>query len=257
MARLMPLLSALLLAALPAAAEAAQVRVTCRGVQQLSTTERAVSCHETDAFTDRDGRILFGHTAAAADLANGTLTASASGGSIRDIGYNGGEATALLKDEIPVPGEWRGSIPVTVTMRIAYRFAGFGESRIHASLSATSAPGPSARHRALIRLSHRGFDQVSLRSVAGDGSYAVPADGAYPSRAVLTMSVTEMVAASSPRVTVRARLDGYALPNLDSVNPSADSLVDAEARITVSLAEEDTRPTAGGAEAAYSPAPAR
>lgn len=256
MARTTLLLSSLLLAALTIAAEAAHVRVTCRGVHQLSTTERAVSCHETDAFTDRDGRIFFGHTAAAADLANGTLMASASGGSIRDIGYNGGEATALLKDEIPVPGEWRGTIPVTITMRIAYRFAGFGESRIHASLSATSAPGPSVRNRALIRLSYRGFDQATLRNVANDGSYAAPEDGAYPARAVLTMSVTEMVAASSPRVTVRARLDGYALPNLDSINPSADSLVDAEARITVSLAD-DARHAAGDRKTTYVPAPAR
>ncbi|MDX1433650.1 MAG: hypothetical protein R3286_14500 [Gammaproteobacteria bacterium] len=225
------------MAAVAVPAQAAHVRVTCRGIQEYSRFERALSCDESNVLTDQDGRLVFGHTSAQADLARGTLAASASGGSVRDVGYNGGEATALFKDEFAVEGAWQGEVPVTVSMWITYRFAGSGESRIHASLGATASSGLIADDRAQIRLHHRGFNKATLQNVINDGGYRTPQNGSYPAQSTLVMSITEMVAFDSPRLIVRARVDSYALPNLDTINPSAASLVDVRARISVSLPE--------------------
>jgi hypothetical protein len=231
------LLGLLLIAAVAVPVEAAHVRVTCRGVQEFSLSEPEVSCYESSALTDADGRIMFGHTAAGASLTQGKLTASASGGAIRDVGYNGGEASALLMDKVVIEGEWQGSVPVTVSMWIAYKFAGYGESRFHAALGASVSEAPPGDNRVAVRLRHRGFNQATLSNVVNDGSNRAPEDGSYPAQSILTMSVTEMVTDESPFLVVRARLDGYALPNLDAINPTAASLVDVEARISVSLPE--------------------
>ena len=104
----------LLLAVVSISTQAALVRANCRGIQELSLSEAEVSCYESNTLTDSAGHIMFGYTAAAASLKQGKLTADATGGAIRDVGYNGGEATALLKDKISIRGEWQGSIPVTV-----------------------------------------------------------------------------------------------------------------------------------------------
>lgn len=225
----------LLVAAVSIPTQAAHVRANCRGIQEFSMSEPEVSCYQSDTLTDSAGHIMFGYTAAAASLTRGKLTASASGGAIRDIGYNGGEATALLKDKISIQGEWQGSIPVTVSVWVAYKFAGFGESRIHASLGTTTVQRPVAENRVSIRLVHRGFNQASLSNVNNMGTYQSPEDGSYPAQSILSLSVTETIERESPYLEVRARLDSYALPNLDTLNPTASSLVNVEARISVSL----------------------
>ena len=227
----------LLVAAATIPAQTAYVRVTCRGVQELSLSGRA-SCDESSVLSDHDGRLVFGHTAAGASLVDGSLEASASGGSIRDVGYDGGEATALLRDEITVAGEWQGSVTLTVSMRIVYRFAGFGESRIHASLSATTTQVPLSSNAVQVRLTHRGFNQATLTKVIDDGTNHTPAEGTYPAQSAIDVSVTETLTLASPRLVVRARVDGYALPNLDAINPSAASLVDAEAQLSVSAPDD-------------------
>lgn len=229
--------SLLLLAAATVPANAAHVRVTCRGIQEYSRFERVVSCDESSVLSGPDGRLLFGHTAARVELARGLLAASASGGAVRDVGYNGGEATALFMDELFVEGSWQGRVPVTVSMWIRYKFAGSGESRIHASLGATASTALSANNRAQIRLNHRGFNRATLQTVINDGAFRTPQNGSYPAQSTLEMSVTEMVALESPRLVVRARVDSYALPNLDTINPTAASLVEVEAHISVFLPE--------------------
>jgi hypothetical protein len=232
-----PPLWLLLLWALPAVAEAAFVRANCRGIQEFSTTDGTVSCQESSVLNDESHRLMLGHTRASASLARGLLINSAAGGQIRDVGSNGGEAGALLMDRLTISGQWAGSIPVTVRLCLGYKFAGFGESRIHATLRTSSADSGRDGNQARVRLAHRGFGGAVLADFDSRGDFQIPAEVSLPAQSVLVMSVTENVHHSAPEMNLRADIAVFALPNLEALEPVLSSFGEVVAWIMVSLPE--------------------
>lgn len=225
----------LLLFALPPAAEAAFVRANCRGIQEFSTSRSEVSCQESSVLDDESDRLMLGHTRASASLPRGLLLSSAAGGQIRDVGANGGEAGALLMDRLTISGDWTGSIAVTVRLCIDYTFAGFGESRIHATLRGSSADNSAGGNQARVQLSHRGLGGAALADFGSRGSAEIPAEGPHPLQSRLVLSITEIVQPSAPQVNVRADIAVFALPNLDALEPVLSSFGRVVAWVLVSL----------------------
>lgn len=225
----------LLLCALPTLVEAAFVRTNCRGIQEFSTTDSDVSCQESSVLTDEGQRLMLGHTRAAASLKRGLLSTSAAGGQIRDVGSNGGEAGALLMDRLTIVGDWDGFVLVGVRLCVRYRFAGFGESRIHATLRTSSAQVASGDNQARVRLSHRGFGGTRLSNLESRGEFEIPEEGPRSAQSMLALSVIQRVHHSSPEMSVRADIAAFALPNLEALEPVLSSFGRALAWISVSL----------------------
>jgi hypothetical protein len=216
-------------------AEAAFVRANCRGIQEFSATEPRVSCEESSVLSDDDQRVMLGHTRAAASLAEARLSASAAGGQIRDVGWNGGEAGALLKDRLIITGTWDGYVVVTVRLCVAYKFAGFGESRIDATLRTASADGVSGGNQARVSLRHRGFAGTSLADVESRGAFTIPQQGPRAPESTFELTVTERVHRSRPAIDLRADIAAIALPNLEALEPVLASFGQTVAWIAVSL----------------------
>lgn len=225
------------LCALPPVADAAFVRANCRGIQELSMTAGEVSCQESSVLNDDDGHLMLGHTRASASLARGLLLTGAAGGQIRDVGSNGGEAGALLMDRLTISGDWDGSIAVTVRLCMAYKFAGFGESRIHATLRTSSGQNDRGGNRARMRLSHRGFGAAALADFGSRGEFEIPEHGIHPLQSRLVLSVTEKIHRNIPEMNLRADIAVFALPNLDALEPVLSSFARVVAWISVSLPE--------------------
>ncbi len=228
----------LLLCALPTLGEAAFVRTNCRGIQEFSMTDGDVSCQESSVLTDENQRLMLGHTRAAASLKRGLLSTSAAGGQIRDVGSNGGEAGALLMDRLTIVGDWYGFIFVTVRLCVQYRFAGFGESRIHATLRTASAHGASGDNQARVRLTHRGFGGTRLSDFESRGEFEIPEEGSRPAQSMLALSVVQRVHHSQPTMNLRADIAVFALPNLEALEPVLSSFSQAVAWISISLPQQ-------------------
>jgi hypothetical protein len=225
----------LVLCAAPATLDAAFVRANCRGIQQFSMTEGSASCREASVLDDGDSHLMLGHTRATASLVRGALFASAAGGQIRDVGANGGEAGALFMDRLTVSGDWDGTIAVSVRLCVEYGFAGFGESRVHATLRSSSANSSARGNQARVRLSHRGFAGTKLADFDSHGQFEIPSDGPRPAHSNLRLSVTESLQRSNPHLNVRVDIAAFALPNLDSLEPVLSSFSRVMAWIQVSL----------------------
>ena len=200
-------------------------------------TEGNVSCQESSVLSDENAHLMLGHTRATASLQRGLLTSSAAGGQIRDVGSNGGEAGALLVDRLTIVGDWDGFVLVSVRLCVQYKFAGFGESRIHATLRTASASSASGDNQARVRLSHRGFGGTTVADFRSRGEFEIPEEGPRPASSTLALSVTERVHRGSPEMSVRADIAVYALPNLEPLEPVLSSFGGAVAWISVSLPE--------------------
>lgn len=227
----------LLLCTLAPALDAAIVRANCRGVQELSMSDGDVGCEESSVLDDDNDHLMLGHTRASASLPRGLLLISAAGGQIRDVGSNGGEAGALLADRLTIGGEWDGFVLVTVGLCVDYKFAGFGESRIHATLRTSSGKSTGGANQARVRLSHRGFGETELADVGSLGAFDIPREGDHPLQSRLLLSVTEKIHHDFPEMNLRADIAAFALPNLEALEPVLSSFGGASARISVSLPE--------------------
>jgi hypothetical protein len=227
----------LVLLALPPLAEAAFVRANCRGIQEFSTTEPRVSCQESSVLSDDSERLMLGHTRAAASLVQGRLSTSAAGGQIRDVGWNGGEAGALLMDRLTISGDWDGYVAVTVHLCVAYTFAGFGESRLDATLRTSSADNVTGDNQARVRLLHRGFGGTTLADFESRGEFTIPEQGPRAPESIIELTVTESVHHESPQMNLRADIAAFALPNLEALEPMLSSFGRAVAWISVTLPE--------------------
>jgi hypothetical protein len=227
----------LLLCTLAPALDAAIVRANCRGVQELSMSDGDVSCQESSVLDDDNNHLMLGHTRASASLPRGLLLISAAGGQIRDVGSNGGEAGALLADQLTISGDWDGLVLVTVQLCVDYKFAGFGESRIHATLRTSSGESTGGANQARVRLSHRGFGETALADFGSFGEFDIPQESDYPLQSRLLLSVTEKIHREFPEMNLRADIAAFALPNLEALEPVLSSFGGASAWISVSLPE--------------------
>jgi hypothetical protein len=225
----------LVFGALPTLADGAFVRANCRGIQKFSTTQDTVSCQESNVLADDADNLMLGHTRAQASLPRGMLSTSAAGGQIRDVGANGGEAGALLKDRLILLGEWDGSVSVGIRLCVAYRFAGFGESRVHATLRTSMANDATGKNQAGVRLRHRGFGGTVLTDFESRGRFTIPEEGPRSPRATIALRVTEEVHRDSPEINVRADIAAFALPNLEPLEPVLSSFGGVIAWIVVTI----------------------
>ena len=225
----------LLAAALASATTVAGVyRVTCKGIHKLSTTATGDYCTESAMLNDADGRFLPSLSEAHADLGRGVLIATAGGGAIRDVGYEGREATSVIIEQLRMSGSWTGEMPVEVTMSLHYRFEGEGESRLGVMLGSSTSGAVRAEHRAAAWIHHTGLGGAVVLAGRTRGRFEQPPDGSIASRTAVEFKVIQRVDAATPDVKIRADLIAYALPNLGLFEESLASLVHAHGEIALS-----------------------
>ncbi len=225
--------AALLLAGTLAAATAGTgvYRVTCKGILKMSSTTSGGSCVESGKLDDAHGRFLPSLSEAQADLGRGILTATAGGGAIRDVGYDGREATSVIIERFRLNGSWTGKMPIEITMKLRYGFEGDGESRLGAMLRSSTSRPVRGEHQAMMWIRYTGLGGAVV--LAGDtrGQFAQPDDGGIASRANVELKVVQRIDATAPDLEIRADLVAYALPNLGLFEESLTSLVYARGEI--------------------------
>ena len=206
-------------------------RVTCKGILKMSSTTSGNSCAESGKLDDAHGRFLPSLSEAQADLGRGILAATAGGGAIRDVGYDGREATSVIIERFRLYGSWTGEMPIEITMKLRYRFAGEGESRLGVMLRSSTSGAVRGEHQAAVWMRYTGLGGAVV--LAGDtrGRFTQPGDGAIASRMTVELKVVQRIDATAPDIEVRADLAAYALPNLGSFEESLTSLVDARGEI--------------------------
>ena len=206
-------------------------RVTCKGIHKLSTTAIGGSCAESGMLNDTDGRFLPSFSEARADLGRGVLVATARGGAIRDVGYDGREATSVIIERFRLNGSWTGKMPVEITMKLRYRFEGDGESWLGVLLRSSTARAVRGEHQAAMWMHYTGLGGAVVMGRPTRGRFEQPPDGSIAARTTIVLEVIQMVDAAAPDVEIRADLAAYAMPNLRLFEESLTSLVDARAEI--------------------------
>ena len=209
------------------------LRVTCRGQFQLSLTETALECSESDLLTGAQGGLLSAFSAARADLGTTELSAGAAGGAIRHVGYIGREASALLLRRFRITGDWQGAMPLTLTLELQYGFDGYGEGRMKAALRSSRGGGTRREHYAGLRMRHTALGGAVLTDDRSDGDHSLPQPGRYPSRSTLSLSVVQPVPREAPSVEVRADLYVLATPSLGRFDASTSALVAAQGKLVL------------------------
>ena len=225
--------AALLFAAMLATAtpQAGLYRVTCKGIFKLASSTIGDSCAESGKLDDAHGRFVPSLSEARADLGRGTLTATAGGGAIRDVGYDGREATSVIIERFRLNGSWTGEMPVEITMKLRYRFGGDGESRLGALLRSSTSGAVRGEHQAAVRIHYTGLGGAVVIAGSTRGRFVQPAEGSIESRTVIELKVIQEIDAETPNLEVRADLIAYALPNLGLFEESLTSLVAAHGEI--------------------------
>ncbi len=210
------------------------LRVTCRGHFQLSVSEPALECAESDLLTDPQGGMVSAFSAAEADHGGARLGAGASGGAIRNVGYIGREASALLLQGFRIEGDWQGAMPLTITLKLRYGFGGYGEGRMRAALWSSLDGAVRRENHAGFRMRHTGLGGALLQNDNGRGNRSLPQPGPYPSRSELRLRVVQHVPREQPDVAIRADLYTLATPSLGSLDTTTSALATAEAELVLS-----------------------
>ena len=223
--------TALLLVGMLTAATAGVYRVTCKGIFKLSTDTTTSSCSESGKLDDTNGRFLPSFSEAHADLGRGVLSATAGGGAIRDVGYDGRQATSVIIERFRLNGSWTGAMPVEIVMKLRYRFEGDGESRLGVLLRSSSARAVRGEHQAGMWMRYTGLGGAVVLAENTRGRFEQPADGSIASRTTIELKVIQRIDAATPNLEVRADLAAYAMPNLGLFEESLTSLVDAKGEI--------------------------
>ena len=217
-----------------ATAHAGLYRVTCKGIFKLSSSTTGDSCAESGKLDDANGRFLPSFSEAHADLGRGVLTATAGGGAIRGVGYDGREATSVIIERFRLSGSWTGTMPVEITMKLRYRFGGDGESRLGALLRSSTSGAVRGEHQASVRIYYTGLGGAVVLAETTRGRFEQPAEGSIESRTEIELKVIQGIDAVAPNLEVRADLIAYALPNLGLFEESLTSLIAAHGEIELS-----------------------
>ena len=215
------------------ATEAGLYRVTCKGIHKLSSDPAGDSCAESGMLDDGQGRFLPSFSEAHADLGRGILTATAGGGAIRDVGYDGREATSVIIERFRLNGSWTGKMPVEIVMKLRYRFEGDGESRLGALLRSSTSNAVRGEHQAAMWMRYTGLGGAVVLAGRTRGRFEQPADGGIADRTTVELKVVQSIDAAAPELEIRADLTAYAMPNLGLFEESLTSLVDAHGEIAL------------------------
>ena len=219
------------------AADSTFVRVICHGVHKLSMTELTVDCRQDSTLADTGNLLIPAYTAGRASRAEFALEAKAAGGSTRDLGYNGGQAEALLKSALSLPPSRPERLPLVLVFRVQYDFAGMGEARLNARLWSAPRnldPRDERYHlENMVRIAavHSGFRGATLVETEAQGDHQVPATGAIPSRGELELRLMHWLAPGDQSVSFRAELQAYSLPNLGSLEQHTYAAVGASGQL--------------------------
>ena len=213
------------------AVEAGLYRVTCKGIHKLSSSASGDSCAESGMLDDARGRFLPSFSEAHADLGRGALAATAGGGAIRGVGYDGREATSVIIEKFRLNGSWTGKMPVEITMKLHYRFEGDGESRLGALLRSSAANTVRGEHQAAMWMRYTGLGGAVVLAGRTRGRFEQPAEGSVENRTTVELKVIQGIDAAAPDLEVRADIAAYAMPNLGLFEESLTSLVHAHGEI--------------------------
>ena len=199
----------------------------------LSSDALGDTCAESAMLDDGQGRFLPSISEAAADLGRGVLVATAGGGAIRGVGYGGREATSVIIERFRLGGSWTGSMPVTITMKLRYRFDGDGESRLGVTLRSSLPREFRAVHQAAMWMHYTGLGGAVVLEGRTRGRYEQPADGSIANDTAVELRVVQGIDTAAPDLEIRADLIAYAMPNLGSFEESLTSLVQAHGEIAI------------------------
>ncbi|MDH3693490.1 MAG: hypothetical protein OER96_02835 [Gammaproteobacteria bacterium] len=217
---------------------AAWVHVTCHGHPEFSSSVGTMSCSQLDLLEDGSGYFISVVSEAKANRELGRLSVISGGGSIRNVGFDGGESKAYLRRTFTIDGEWRGWLPVTVTIDLNYLFIGDGESQLHANLWTYGSNGLVSENHFRLLMYYDGFEHTYLVHSRNEGAINIPNEGAYGDHAAFTLSATQLVHHSSPTLDVRVDLLGWSSPTLGRLGSKISASVEADARIDISIPEK-------------------
>ncbi len=211
------------------------IHLTCHGHPEFSSSADAMSCSQLNLLEDGSGYFIAVVSEANANRETGRLSVVSGGGSIRNVGVNGGESKAYLRKSFAIDGEWRGWLPVTVTVDLNYLFVGDGESQLVASLWTYGSNTIKGDNQTSIVLRYDGFENTHLAHSRYEGVIEIPREGAYTDHATLTLSATQLVHHSTPAVEVRVDLLGWSFPTLGSLGSRISASIEADAQIQISV----------------------
>lgn len=217
---------------------AAWVHVTCHGYPEFSSSVGTMSCSQLNLLEDGRGFFISVVSEAEANRETGRLSVISGGGSIRNVGFDGGESKAYLRRTFEIDSEWRGWLPVTVTVDLNYLFIGDGESQLVASLWTYETNEMKVDNQMSILLRYDGFAHTYLIHSRNEGTINIPPEGAYGDHERLTLSATKLIHHSTPTVDVRVDILGWSSPMLGSLGSKVSALVEADARIQISVPDE-------------------
>lgn len=222
-------------------AYAAWVRVTCKSDYQYTISIPVVSCSRFNVLEDERGYFIPGFSRAMADRQTDRLSTSSGGGSIRGVGFNGGESTAFLRKTFNINRTWRGWLPVTVNFVLDYKFVGYGESQLTANLVTFDPSSMAGNNRTGIVLRYHGFNKATLVHSRTEGNVLMPDEGAYSGQGLLILSAIHLVHHSTPTLDARVDLLTWSLPNLGSLGYSVTSSADVDARVDIVIPDMSNR----------------
>jgi len=216
----------------------AWIHVTCHGHPEFSTTDRTMNCSRLDLLEDGDGYFISVFSSAEANRETGHLSVVSGGGSIRNVGFDGGESKAYLRRTFAINRQWRGWLPVTVNVDVNYLFVGDGESQLFANLWTYGSNSLVGDNRMSIVLRYDGFEHANLTHSRNEGIVSIPQEGTYKGHSALTLSATQLIHHSTPTMDVRVDLLGWSSPTLGSLGSIISASVEADARIDISIPDK-------------------
>ncbi len=217
---------------------AAWVHVTCQSYYEFSLSETEISCSNFDLLEDRQGYFISVLSTARANRETGHLSIASSGGSIRNIGFEGGGSKAYLRKTYTVDGRWWGWLPVTVNVELIYVFVGFGEAQLNANLWTYGSNKLISENQASLILRYDGFEHANLSHSKTVGSVELPKEGVYQERAALQLTANQLVHHSEPTLDVRIDLLGWSAPNLGSIGSKISASVEADAKVNILIPQK-------------------
>jgi hypothetical protein len=211
------------------------VHVTCQSHYEFSASDTELSCSDFDLLEDGRGYFISVFATAEANRETGRLSVASGGGSIRDIGFDGGDSKAYLRKTFAVNGEWLGWLPVTVNVELTYLFVGFGEAQLNANLWTYESTQLISDNQMSLVLRYDGFEHANLFHSRTVGSVELPEEGAYKQRATFNLTAIQKVHHTAPTLDVRIDLLAWSAPSLGTLGSKISASVEADAKFKISI----------------------
>ncbi len=153
------------------------VRVTCHEIYNYSDSDTSINCSKLDFLEGQRGYFIPGYSKAEVNLEAGTLSTGSGGGLLRDVGFNGGESTAFMRKTFAIAGNWRGWLPITVNVKLNYRFGGYSSAQLSVNLRSYEPGNMTSDNRTGIILRYHGPDYATLFHARTEGNLDIYPQG--------------------------------------------------------------------------------